>query len=127
MAKERACIFCGKVYEYCPHCNNNSEPTWKFNFDSEKCHDLYDAVAGYNMGVKTIDDVKATLDKYEVTDYSIFSERIQNKLNELVPQNKEEVAVESRSDEVVKPNYNNKFKKNFNKKHDTEKKVDAEE
>lgn len=120
MAKERSCIFCGQKYEYCPHCNNNSEPAWKFNFDSEKCYSLYNVVAGYNMGVKTVDEVKEVLDKYEVTDYSIFSQKLQDRLNEIVPQKTAEV----KEDEVVKPTYNNKFKKNFNKKYEAEKKAE---
>lgn len=83
MAKERECIFCGKKYEYCPHCSDtNKYPEWMFNFCSEKCHDIYDAVAGFNMGIKTVDDIKKVLKKYSVEDYSIFSKRLQDILNE---------------------------------------------
>ena len=127
MSKERVCIFCQKIYSYCPHCSDKSQPAWKFNFDTEKCYSLYDAVAGYNMGVKTIDEVKEVLDKYEVTDYSIFSQRLQDKLNEIVPKKKAEEKAEVKEEEVVKPNYNNKFKKSFNKKYDAEKKVETTE
>lgn len=82
MAKERNCIFCGKSYVYCPNCKEySSNPKWMFNFDSEKCHDLYDAISGYNIGVKTKEDVKLVLDKYSITDYSEFSEKLQRKLN----------------------------------------------
>ena len=127
MAKERTCIFCGQKYEYCPHCNNNSEPAWKFNFDSEKCYSLYDVVAGYNMGVKTIDEVKEVLNKYEITDYSIFSQKLQDRLNEKKKKKTVEKTIEVKEDEVAKPNYNNKFKKNFNKKYDAEKKAETTE
>lgn len=91
MAKQRKCIFCGAEYEYCNHCKNSDKyPEWMFNFDSQKCYDLYDVVAGYNMGIKTAEDVKSILDKYEVSDYKIFSKKLQDKLNELVPVKKEE-------------------------------------
>lgn len=99
MARTRNCIFCGETYTFCPHCSDsNKYPSWKFNFDSEKCHDLYEVVAGYNMGVNTIEDIKNTLDKYNVTDYSIFSKKLQDKLNELVPQKKDEPEVKDEVD-----------------------------
>lgn len=81
MAKERECIFCGKSYLYCPNCKEyNKYPTWMASFDSEKCHDLYKVIGGYNIGVKTKEDVKAVLDKHNIIDYSEFSEKLQNKL-----------------------------------------------
>lgn len=81
MAKERKCIFCGKPYLHCPNCKEyNKYPTWMASFDSEKCHDLYKVIGGYNIGVTTKDDVKAVLDKHGIVDYSEFSEKLQNKL-----------------------------------------------
>lgn len=119
MAKTRQCIFCGNEYEYCPHCSNsNKYPNWMFNFDTEKCHDLYEVVAGYNMGIKTIEDVKSALDKYEVTDYTIFSKKLQDKLKELVPQKKEEKSETEKKPEISKKDNNFKprdMKKNNNK------------
>lgn len=124
MGKTRKCIFCGKVYEYCPHCRNNSnEPEWKFNFDSEKCHDIYDVVAGYGMGVKTIKDVKNVLDKYNVSDYSIFSKGLQLKLEELAPQKK--VETEIKSDK--KEDKNNFVSRKDKKKYNFERRVSTEE
>lgn len=103
MARIKNCIFCGTAYEYCGHCSDsNKYPSWKFNFDSEKCHDLYEVVAGYNMGVNTIEDIKNTLDKYNVTDYSIFSKKLQDKLNELIPQKKDEPETKDEVDEEKK-------------------------
>lgn len=82
MSKERKCLFCGKEYLYCPNCKDYSlYPTWMFNFDTEKCRDLYKTIGGYNIGVRTIEDVKATLDKHGVTDYSIFPKALQEKLS----------------------------------------------
>ena len=108
MAKERNCIFCGKSYVYCPNCGNyKSYPEWMFNFDTERCHDLYEVIGGYNMGVNTIEDVKAVLDKYEITDYSEFSKGLQSKLNELAPQKKDEPV------EIPKETKNNKIEESY--------------
>ena len=122
MAKLRRCIFCSTEYEYCPHCSDSSKyPEWKFNFDTEKCHDLYDVIAGYNMNVKTIEDVKSILDKYEVTDYTIFSKKLQDKLNELVPQKEE------KKDEGKKDNFESRKMKKNNNKFNFERRVSTEE
>ena len=122
MAKERQCIFCGNTYEYCPHCGQYSnEPRWKFNFDSEKCHDLYEVIAGYNIGIKTIGDVKKVFNKYEVTDYSIFSKKLQDALNGVTPQKKEE---KPEPEKVSKKDNNFKSKKN---KYNFERRANAEE
>lgn len=122
MAKLRRCIFCGNEYEYCNHCKDSAKyPEWKFNFDTEKCHDLYDVIAGYNMGIKTIEDVKSVLDKYEVTDYTIFSKKLQDKLNELVPQK------EGKKDEEKKDNFESRKMKKNNNKFNFERRVSTEE
>ena len=82
MSKERNCIFCGKSYQYCPNCGEyNSLPKWMYNFDSEKCHDLYEVIGGYNIGKKTKEDIQQVLIKHNITDYSQFSQKLQNKLN----------------------------------------------
>ena len=115
MAKLRKCLFCSTQFEYCGHCKEHSnEPTWKANFDTEKCHDLYEVMAGYGMGIKTIEDVKAVLDKYNVTDYTIFSKKLQDKLNELIPQK-----------EQKKDNFESRKKKN--NKFNFERRVSTEE
>lgn len=125
MAKERHCIFCGSTYEYCPHCGHyNNEPEWKFNFDSEKCHDLYEVIAGFNMGIKTIEDVKETLNKYNVTDYSIFSKKLQDALDKIVPQKEEEEPEVEKKIEIPRKENNFKSKKN---KYNFERRVNTEE
>ena len=84
MAKERNCIFCGKSYQYCPNCGEyNSLPKWMFNFDTEKCHDLYEVMGAYNIGKKTKEDIRQVLIEHNITDYSQFSQKLQNKLNSL--------------------------------------------
>jgi len=43
MAKLRTCLVCGAKYKYCNSCGDyNPEETWRFLFDNEKCHDIYD-------------------------------------------------------------------------------------
>ena len=133
MSKERTCIFCGKTYEYCPNCRNYSTyPTWMANFDTEKCHELYDVIAGYNIGIRTIEDVKATLDKYDVTDYSIFSKGLQDKIKSVGAPKKDEPKPETKEEPKgnktvnVKKDVNNNIKKS-NKKYNFERRANTEE
>lgn len=86
MAKTRKCIFCGREYEYCPNCNDYSRyPKWMFNFDDEKCHELYNIIGAYNIGLKTKEDIKTVLDKYNITDYSVFNKSVTDRLNSIFP------------------------------------------
>lgn len=114
MSKERKCIFCGTTYQYCPNCRDfSSYPKWMAEFDTEKCHDLYTVIGGYNIGINTIQDVKSTLDKYDVTDYSIFSKKLRDKLNELVPAKKEEQPKAQKDENKKENNFGSrKIKKN---------------
>ena len=108
MAKERKCIFCGQSYLYCPTCSEyQSYPKWMFNFDSEKCYDLYQVIGGYNMGIKTRDDVKAVLEKHNITDYSQFSSGLQKILNDLFPKNSRK-----KNNEIPEEVVENKSQKN---------------
>lgn len=80
----RTCKACGAKYQYCQSCAKYSHlPTWMWKCDTEKCNDVFDAVAGYKMNIKTVDDIKAALDKHSITDYSMFVNSIANLLNEL--------------------------------------------
>ena len=105
MSKERKCIFCGKGYQYCPNCKDySSYPSWMFNFDTEKCRDLYKVIGGYNIGVRTIEDVKATLDKHGVTDYSIFPKALQEKLSNNTSVKTEDIKKEIKDEPKVEAN-----------------------
>lgn len=81
---ERKCICCGSSYQYCPNCGKfNGKPKWMISYDEESCKDLFNAVSGYNMGVVTKEQLKAVLDKHNITDYSKYKDSIKNLLTEL--------------------------------------------
>lgn len=96
MGKQRTCISCGKKYDYCPNCGNFSKyPKWMTEFCSEECKEVFNIISGYNIGVKSDDDVKKVISKYNVNDYSKFSGSIQNTLNSISKSSviKEEIPV----------------------------------
>jgi len=89
MATERFCIVCKQKYEYCDHCGEYSKyPKWMASFDKEECHEVYNAVSAYNMGLIDKDKVEKVLKTYNVTDFSKYNDGLANKLNELFPPKK---------------------------------------
>lgn len=84
MAKERKCLTCQKVYNYCPNCGQySSYPTWMVEFDTESCKELFNAISGYNMGIIDANGVKDVVRKYNITDFSIYKKSIADKLKEI--------------------------------------------
>lgn len=82
MSEKRKCLCCGKEYDYCPNCGKASTP-WKFNFDTEACKELFNIISAYNMKIANDDAIQKILDKYSITDFSIYKENIKNILNSL--------------------------------------------
>lgn len=84
MSFKRVCHTCGKEYDYCPRCGRfASLPRWMFNWDTQECKDVFQALTDYNMGLSTKKDLKAVLDSYGVEDYSKYSESIQKQLTKI--------------------------------------------
>ena len=108
MNKNRICLCCGTAYRYCPTCGQDArKPKWMLNFDEEACKELFNVISGFNMGIKSKDQVEAVLDQYQITDFSKYSEGIQKVLNDLFPKKKvkeevKELDVELKS-EVEEP------------------------
>lgn len=51
-SNNRKCICCGTRYSYCPSCSNADRlaPSWKAEFCSETCKDLWLTATRFNMG-----------------------------------------------------------------------------
>lgn len=130
MSKVRECICCSKSYRYCGNCGEFAQyPSWMAEFDSEVCHEVFNVISGYNMGVMTKDDIKKVIDKFNIRDFSVFKDSISSKLNKLFPiepvEEKSEIVIEveeiaETSDEEnieeVKPEKSYSYKKNSKKK-----------
>ena len=79
MAKrgERYCIVCGTKYEYCPNCGKgNVKDTWKFNYDSEECRDIFKVCSAFAFNHISAEEAKKKLSKYNLSDTSRFKEDI---------------------------------------------------
>lgn len=90
MAEKRKCLCCEKEYEYCVKCGKSQNMPWKVNFDSEPCKELFNIVSAYNMNLVKEDRIKEVLDKYSITDYSVYKKSIRDVLEKLFSTKKEE-------------------------------------
>lgn len=83
---KRICKACGNEYQYCPTCAKYANlPKWMWKCDTDECNDIFDSISGYKMGTKNIDEVISVIKKYNIKDYSKFTDSIQKTLNEIYP------------------------------------------
>lgn len=99
----KTCLCCGKTYNYCPNCGKNTSSPWMFNFDTIACKELFNAVSGYNIGTIKEDGVKEIIDKYSISDYSVYRDGIKKVLNK-IKKNSSDI---STNDEIVQNAENN--------------------
>ena len=67
MSKKRICLTCSKDYEYCHNCSNDKnkkQNTWKMNYCSENCRDIFKTCIDYVGGKITIQEAKQLFDTY---------------------------------------------------------------
>ena len=67
MSKNKQCIVCGTKYEYCGNCDGNrKQNTWKLNYCSENCRDIFRTVTDYIGKNITIKEAKEKLNKLDL-------------------------------------------------------------
>lgn len=67
MPAPRKCIVDATSYEYCPRCGHTSESTetWRNNFCSENCREIYNTVNAYTHKRITAGQAKIQLEKLD--------------------------------------------------------------
>ena len=68
MVKNRKCLSCSTSYSYCPNCAGADRfaPTWKAEFCSESCKDLWLTATKYNMHLLSKDEAKSIISSLEL-------------------------------------------------------------
>ena len=79
MAKTRKCLACGTKYSYCPTCSRADalKPSWRSEFCSEPCMEIWTACAKHNMNMLTKDDAKAIILNLDLNPIESYAEYIQ--------------------------------------------------
>lgn len=63
MRLNRRCIACSTLYSYCPNCSGADRfaPSWKAEFCSEPCKDLWLTATRFNMNILSKDEAKSII------------------------------------------------------------------
>lgn len=82
MVKNRKCYCCGEKYSYCPDCSKKDAlaPTWKSEFCSETCKDLWQTATRYNMNKISKTEAKSIISKLDLKPVEQYSSCIQRDL-----------------------------------------------
>lgn len=73
-------------YEYCPRCKQYaSEPTWKLEFCSEECKNLYTIVNKFNFGHMTLEEAREALSAIDLSDYDNLRFDIKAVVDRILP------------------------------------------
>ena len=106
MITKRTCIVCGKTYKYCKGCNSET-PAWASIFDSQNCHDIFEALAS-----KVSDgEKKQMLSGLDLSGIEGFNEDVKNQIKALdgaaVPsfESKEEAVIPENGEAVSPENF----------------------
>lgn len=100
---ERICITCGKKYVYCPNCQKGDpSETWRNIYCSDECRDIYKICNSFAFGHINIETAKKQLDKYGITDRSIYNEDVRKSLSAIYAAKTEAPKTETKDAEVSK-------------------------
>ena len=84
MRYTRTCACCGAEYSFCTLDVKSNGDKWRFAYDSEMCRDIFHVLSDHSTGTATAEEVVSTLERYDVTDYSIFKPSIQAHIERVV-------------------------------------------
>jgi len=101
-AKERICLCCGKVYQYCPSCQGyDPNKTWMFLVHDENCLDVYNVWQQYRGKEISKEDAAKVLKALNVTDILKSKSPVVPVLKEILDIKDEPKVEEKKEDEKV--------------------------
>ena len=106
---ERHCMMCGKLYEYCSHCNDfNPNEMWKYLYHDEKCQSIGHIWYAYRGNEITKEEAKEQMSQYkpnidEVLKYTSIAAKEIRDIFGIVEEEKTEEVAEEKSIEGIKP------------------------
>lgn len=83
--KNKVCSTCGSKYAYCPTCNSADKlaPTWKSEFCTETCKDIWQIATEFNLGIISQEDAQVMLGALDLKPTEEYKEMIQNDINNI--------------------------------------------
>lgn len=101
-AKDRICLCCGKVYQYCPSCKDyDPNKTWMFLVHDENCLDVYNVWQQYRGKEISKEDAAKVLKALNITDILKSKSPVVPVLKEILDIKDEPKVEEKKEDEKV--------------------------
>ena len=93
MRGDRKCIVDAKQYNYCPHCKDNPNETWRFLFCSENCRDIYHILEDWVAKKITSDAAREKLNNYTLPPLETLKTALRSNIEQIYKdtETKEEV------------------------------------
>lgn len=76
MPAPRKCVVDATLYEYCPRCGSKDDATetWRVNFCSENCRDIYKTVNAYTHKKITVGQAKTELERLDTVKLPAYAD-----------------------------------------------------
>lgn len=76
MVKNRKCLSCQTSYSYCPNCNGPDKlaPSWKAEFCSETCKDLWMTLTKFGMSMLTKSEAREIISSLDLNPIDFYVE-----------------------------------------------------
>lgn len=87
--KNRKCATCGATYSYCPTCVTADKyaPSWKSEFCSEDCKDIYETATKFNLNIISKEEAKSNLEIIGIMPIENYVPMIQNDIKNITSKN----------------------------------------
>lgn len=86
MPAQRKCVVDATLYDYCPRCGSKDDATqtWRVNFCSENCREIYKTVNAYTHKKITVGQAKAELSKLDTVKLPDYADAIKVAIVEIM-------------------------------------------
>ena len=91
MAKlNKTCLACRIKYNYCPSCSvaDRIAPSWKSEFCSESCKDLWMALTRYNMSMLSKEEAKSIILELDLKPIDAYVDCVKRDYNIIMAEEK---------------------------------------
>ena len=89
-SKNRKCICCQEKYDYCPTCSRKDalEPSWKAEFCSEICKDLWLTLTKFGMGMLSASEAKSIISSLNLKPIDVYVECVKRDYAKVIAEEK---------------------------------------
>ena len=89
-SRNRKCICCQDKYNYCPNCSRKDalEPSWKAEFCSETCKDLWLTLTKFGMDILTKSEAQSIISELDLKSIDTYVPCVQRDYAKVMTEDK---------------------------------------